>query len=406
MPALPIGPRSRLAAEALAGLTAVLLARLLAFLAGVYLHLRGGSLQWLSSAMIPFASPDARLTEASPYQSLGALFVLVASASAQVTWLGTLVVLPLLLVWASVPRFDGPCFLKPAVVSCLMFAGLQVGVMRSSLPAAVVSFGLSALVLALVGIEPRFERSRPADLRPAALFRRAPGPEAQFGRDQWLGPLRALWLPFTVIAVVSGLAIAQGAVTLAQGALVALFVVGPPAALLFPLGIALVSGREALSSPPFTGYFRDGWATLPVRPEAVARAVYAHGWVAEGLVLALLFADTWLGMRAGLWGRGPFALVRMQIPILILGPSLMVCVAVGDRWRGLWALGSLLLFVLGCPLSLLAIDLLGASPLPRGLTNGDAWVRVGLGLALVGALPALVHLRGRRRSGSASTVAH
>jgi hypothetical protein len=195
--------------------------------------------------------------------------------------------------------------------------------------------------------------------------------------------LRALW-PFLVLVVPGPvlLAILDRSFVRFRIDLLALQVLLLTAVLLYPFGLKLVSAAAPGTGALWNGYFLSAWSGLPVPRTTVLRAVYAHGWVAGGLVWLLVCLYTVLN-RGGPW------LPLFELPGVVLAAAVVLCAAVGDRWRGSLALVSLVLFQLGVPMGLAAADSTLSLHLPKGaILMGAAYL-----LALVGGVPSLVHLR-------------
>ena len=83
-----------------------------------------------------------------------------------------------------------------------------------------------------------------------------------------------------------------------------------------------------------------------------------------------------------------------ELPAVFLMTGIAVCEAVGDRRRGLVAVGALAMFQFGLPFGFALLpEVLGSAvPFAR---NGMPLVIAGYTVGLAGALPPLVHLRGR-----------
>jgi hypothetical protein len=360
LPALPIGPRSRAVAEALVALAFVVAART------PLLRVHPPELLFNFSYLLmrtPGPVPTALAWTASTI--LGALFA----------W-------PLLLAWVAVPRLDRRGWLAPGLVMAALSLGVGAGVSARPLPAAFLALALSVLVLALVGTE--IQVVRPAAERPsgARLFRPSPGPLAQFRRDQWRGPLRALW-PFLVLVVPGPLVLAI--LRSRRFDVLALQLLLLTATLFYPLGLKLVSAAAPGSGAVWNGYYLSAWPVLPVRRETVLRAVYAHGWAAGGLVWLLFCLYRWL------YGGGPWPSL-FELPAVVLAAGVLVCAAAGDRWRGTLALVSLVTFQMGVPLLLTVAETVFLVHVKH---ERDVLIAAAYVLGLVGGLPPLVHLRSR-----------
>jgi hypothetical protein len=233
LPALPIGPRSRAVAETLVALVLGVAAR---------------------TPLLLVRPPDL-LFNLSVLLMRGPHPVSSTVAWTASTILGALFAWPLLLAWVTVPRLDRRGWLAPGVVMAALFLGVGTGLSSRPLPGALLALALSVVVLALVGTE--VQVVRPASERPsgARLFRRSPGPMAQFRRDQWRGPLRAFW-PFLVLAVPGPLVLAI--LRSRRFELLALLLLVLTAILFYPSGLKLVSAAApgsggsgtATTSPP------------------------------------------------------------------------------------------------------------------------------------------------------------
>jgi hypothetical protein len=361
LPALPIGPRSRAVAEALAALALAVAAR----------------------TPLLLVHPPELLFNFSYLLMRGPGPVPATVAWTASTILGALFAWPLLLAWVTVPRLDRRGWLAPGLVMGTLFLGVGTGLSSRPLPASLLAVALSVFVLVLVGTGIQVVRS--ASERPygARLFRRSPGPRAQFRRDQWREPIRVLWL-FLVL-------VAPGPLVLAilrsrRFELLALQLLLLTAVLFYPLGLKLVSAAAPGSGAVWNGYFLLAWSALPVRRETVLRAVYAHGWAAGGLVWLLLCLYTWL------YGGGPW-LPLFELAGVVLAAGVLVCAAAGDRWRGTAALASLIVFQLG-PMLLATLEyVLSALGAPIHVPHRPVLMAGAYFLALVGGLPPLVHLR-------------
>jgi hypothetical protein len=360
LPALPIGPRSRAVAEALVALVLAVAAR---------------------TPLLLVRPPDL-LFNLSVLLMRGPHPVSSTVAWTAGTILGALFAWPLLLAWVTVPRLDRRGWLAPGLVMGALFLAVGTGLSSRPLSAALLALALSVVVLALVGTE--IQVVRPASERPygARLFRRSPGPMAQFRRDQWRGPLRAFW-PFLVLAVPGPLVLAI--LHSRRFELLALLLLLLTAILFYPSGLKLVSAAGPGSGAVWNGYYLSAWSVLPVRRETVLRAVYAHGWAAGGLVWLLFCLSRWL------YGGGPWPSL-FELPAVVLASGLLVCAAAGDRWRGTLALVSLVTFQMGVPLLLTVAETVFLVHVKH---ERDVLIAAAYVLAVVGGLPPLVHLRSR-----------
>jgi hypothetical protein len=357
LPALPIGPRSRALAEALVALALVLVART----PGLLLR--------------PELVSHAYLLQGAPQSVSG------AASWAGTTILGALFVWPLLLAWAMVPRLDARGLLGPGIVMAALFFTRMRGMTASWPPAAALALTLSVLVLVLSGTKIELVRAVAESGAKAPAFRPSPGPLAQFRRDQWLGPLRALW-PFLILVLPAPWALAT--VDRSFGPMyLTLQLLLLTAVLLYPLGLRLVSAAAPGTAALWNGYYVSAWSTLPVPRETVLRAAYAHAWAAGGLVWLLLCAYT------ALYARGP-KLPLFEFPAVVLAAGVVLCAAAGDRRRGSLALASLVMCQAGVPMLLaVATDFVGIRLAHKPVVLfGAAYL-----LATVGGLPPVVHLR-------------
>jgi len=400
MPALPLGPRARVVADVLAVSLYVLTARAaLLWIGGVRL----GRMLFGHDPSLAMYPELARLaTTLLPTVSPPSPTLAYASSFIMSTILGTLLSFPLVLAWATTTRFDGRGLLKLAVATLLVFGAASVGGMAHFVSAVLVSAGVSAFLLVRLDDGSRAESAPPA--RPLR-FRSSPGPLAQLRRDTWLGPARRVWwalllagalpLTLTLLGRAIGFDSEPGrAIGLRGLALTTALLLQWPSLLalaLFPLGLALVpSATPAMRL--FSGAFLRSWSALPVEPERVIRAVYAHGLVAAGSAWLMLCVQTrLLGMH--------FGPALYELPVVVLMPGIVVCEAVGDRWRGLLAVGALAAYQFGVPFvfALLPEVLGSAVPFSR---NGMPLGIADYAVALVGALPPLVHLRDRSAASS------
>ena len=393
MPALPLGPRARVLAGVLAASLYVLIARaaVLGFggvrlgrtLFGHYPQLATyPEVARLGRTLLPLLAP--------PTAAYASSFVVN-------TLLGTLLAFPLVLAWATTTRLDARGLVKLAVATLLVFGAASVGAMAHVGSALLVSAGVTAFLLVRLDDGSRAESVHTA--RPLR-FRSSPGPLAQLRRDAWVGPVRRLWwvllpavllpLTMTLLGRATGFDSEPGRAIGLRGlaSMTALLLQWPMllALALFPLGLALVP-RGTSASSVFSGAFLRSWSVLPVEPRKVIRTVYAHGLAAATLAwLMLCLQVTLLGARLGF--------VLYELPVVFLMAGIAACEAVGDRRRGLLAVGALALFQFGLPFAFALLpEVLGSTvPFSRnGITLGIAGYAVGV----AGALPPLVHLRGR-----------
>jgi hypothetical protein len=349
LPALPIGRRPRIVAETVVAIVIVLLFRALGYGLGL-----DPAVQW--GGQLNYHALRAALN----------------------TLLGVLVVLPLLLSWTAVPRAEARFLAKPFLLSAVLYAALAAHLMATPWSAAAVSLGLSWLVLTLEGTEApplRLPQWRPA------LLRASDGPVAQLRWDRLLGALREFW---PLLAVVLPLPWAartiamhwDGDVLLARATFglfvllqfLALFVV-----VLHPFGISVSSAGPAAAA---RGYFVRAWSALPVSRRQVVRTVYFHALITTGLLWLLLYAHA---------RRLDVAL--FELPFITLVAAIVLCEAVGDRARGLVAIGALTAYFA------VPIFALWVSPEMRSLRLPWWAFLAAYLLAVVGGLPPLTHLR-------------
>ncbi len=384
---LPLGPRARAVADVMAALALAIVARSVL------------AIGWTEPARLIFGGdaifPElAWLFRLAQLGEPGRTVAVYVSSLAMSTLLGVLLVFPLVLAFRTVVRFDWAGMLKPAIAAALLFCGLSAGAMArlsSALP-------LSLLVCAflLVRVDGDGERTARAARERPLRFRASAGPLAQFRRDAWCGPLRERWLFLTL--VVAG-PLVPALIYRIQASLHAVWTqpatlpgAGAVAAALqwlllgalpfLPLGLALVPA-SARTEAAFGGSFLRSWSALPVPRSTVLRTVYLHGLLSAGLAWLVLCAH---GALLG-WHSG---VAQYELPVVLLLPALAICEAVGDRRRGLLALGALVAFQIGVPLAhAIGLKTLGLPALSHG-----AVLRIeGWALALVGIVPPLIHLR-------------
>ena len=395
LPALPIGPRARVVTEVLVATSLAVAAR------AIVLSLGGIRLgQTLFGYDMPVFPELAWLFRLAPFAGTTLTLVAYASTFAVSTLLGTLLVFPLVLAWSTTARLDWRGVVKPAIATLLVFGAVSVGAM-GRLASAVLVSGLASALL-LVRLDDGGRSAAASAVRPLRL-RTSPGPLAQFRRDLWLGPLKARWpfLVFTVVLPFVPAFVYQTGVLgyrLENASLFARALVGSGAVLqsllllalpLFPFGLALVpSGTRP--GALFSGACLRSWSALPVPRKTVVRAVYAHGLLTAGFALLVLCAHArLLGAR--------FNPVPYELPAVFLMAGIVLCEAVGDRRRGLLAVGALAGFQFGVPFTYaLGMELLGR--VPAFLSQGVRLTLTAYAVALVGVLPPLVHLRERPAS--------
>jgi hypothetical protein len=245
-----------------------------------------------------------------------------------------------------------------------------------------LSLALSALLL--VRVDNGDRPGAPTSERPVPLrLRSSPGPLQQFRRDAWLGPARTLWL-FAVVVIPPPLVL--GALYPRRFLLVPLFQILTLTALpFFPFGMKLTGSGGSL----FSGRFLRSWSPLPVPRQRVIRGLYAHGLIAAGVVWLVLCAH--VAQQGGARALGGLPL--FELPAVLLVAGIVTCEAVGDRGRGLLAIGCLVGFQLVVPAALaLANTVVDLSAV--GFARSESfWLAEAFGLGLLGGLPPLVHLR-------------
>jgi hypothetical protein len=393
MPALPLGPRARVVAGVLAVSFYVLIARAAVLGFG---GVRLGRTLFGHDPRFAMYSEGARLgTMLLPFlASPAAAYV---SSFVVNTVLGALLSLPLVLAWATTARLDARGLATLAVAALLVFGAASVGAMAHAGSALLVCASVSAFLLVRLDDGSRADSVHKA--RPLR-FRSSPGPVAQLRSDVWAGPVRRLWwvllvaVPLPLTLTLWGRAIGfdsePGRTIGLRGlaSMTALLLQWPTllALALFPFGLALVASATP-ATRLFSGAFLRSWGVLPLEPKRVIRAVYAHGLVAAG------FAWLMLGLQTRLLGVR-FGPALYELPVVFLMPGIAVCEAVGDRRRGLLAVGALAMFQFGVPFAFALLpEVLGSAvPFSRtGMAVGIAGYAVGLG----GALPPLAHLQGR-----------
>jgi hypothetical protein len=376
LPALPIGPRSRALAEALAALTLVLLAR--------------------TPALLLYGTDIGRFGLRNQFFGDGfSGFSLFCAVFLRESLLFALFALPLLIAWCAIPRLDGAGLARTTLLTMIVTGATLAGL--ASRPLWALAFSAVLSTMALLGLEwnlPGRRAAGPRSTAPVAPmvipWRPSPGPLGQFRRDQLFGPLFRPGV-YRAVGVAIPLALAFQAATGGRRAgmgmaLTAFLLLLSANLLVFPIGVRLVPSSGVGAASLFSGHFSDAWAALPVRREQVLRAVYAHAWVVSCLV-CLCFCSIVMS------NRGASSALLFELPGLPLTAAFVLCAAAGDRPRGSLALGCLLAFQFVIPVMSMAVYAVGlrdASP------SGLALYLPGYILALIGGLPPLIHLRAPR----------
>jgi hypothetical protein len=377
MPALPISPRVRVLAEVTAALALVLAVR-------VPLTIRILLSLWATQHFHP---PS----------------VLLLALRIAPSW-DLILGLPLLAAYVD-SRKTRPYYVARLLgVYAIAFAGLVAALLTGHVQATLLPLMalLSVAVLYSVGREPSWNLAQRQWSPSMPLHRPALEPERRLRTD-------ILWREIPLLGVVLGAALLPGLmlalVAIAHG-------VAPPpgvqgrawapdtylavlstlfatwlavaAGTLFPLRLPLVTNTQEL----FVGRYCASWASLPVRPEVIRRLVYVHALLAP-LLLATGFVLSKALVRA-CTGRAHELPSLEWLPagrsVLAWGfvaacwAGLALCVAVGDRVRGILA-------AIGVCLSLYWLS----------DENRRLVLALSVGVAgLLAALP-LVHLRRPRR---------
>ncbi len=397
LPALPIGPRARVVADALVAIALAMAARAVVLSwGGVRL---GQTLFGHDPRLAVFPDLAWLFSLAQPAESTLTLAAYV-SAFVVSTLLGTLLVFPLVLAWSTTARLDWRGFVKPTVAVLLLFAAVGVGAMAHVASAVLVSVLVCVFLVARLDAADHPET--PSASR-APRVRASPGPLVQLRRDAWLRLLETRWM-YLALAVtlpfVPTLAYETHPFGYASTSF-SLFakVLAGMAALLqwlvlmalpfLPFGLALIPSGVP-SRALFSGAFLQSWCALPLPRTTVLRAVYAHGLLGAGFAWLVLCAHArLLGAR--------FGPVLYELPAVFLVAGLVVCEAVGDRRRGLLAVGALVGFQFGVPVAhAIGSELLGR--LPAFGSHGARLTIAAYAVALFGVLPPLVHLRERAAS--------
>lgn len=364
VPALPVGPRARMAAEVVLVLGVALATRLAWSLAGA-----------------PISETYFRDTA-----------------------MGALVALPMVVAWAA-PALTVPLlWVRPALTAVVLAAAARLGLLAT--PAALVAATLALTTVLVLSVGLRLGGRRPSARSAWAgpTSRPALPPARQLRRDFLLEPWRRLgWVIGGLVGLLVALLVAERFVTLPPftvyvGSILVLSQLAAMAAR--PAGSSLFGWALTGRNGARTGDFGRAWTVLPVRPESVRRAAWLHG-----LVTVLV---AWLGAVATVavhnWSRTgvltldtpDFRIARELLLVGLIVPpmaaGLVAAATAGDRLTTALSGGSLLA-VLNLPgiVLLVASQIMGRdSSVPMAVTLGLVAV-----LALVGTLPAL-RLLGRR----------
>ncbi|MGV8040022.1 MAG: hypothetical protein AB2L07_08080 [Thermoanaerobaculaceae bacterium] len=366
VPALPVGPRARMTAEALIVLVTAVAVR---------------SVWWLTG-------------------------VPASGAFLRDTAMGALVALPMVVAWAA-PALTVPLlWVRPALTALGLVAAARLGLLASPATLACSSLALTAVLVLSVGVRLPSRRAAARTAWTGPTSRPALPPARQLRRDFLLEPCRRLgWVIGGLVGLLAALLVAERFVTLPPftvyvGSIVVLSQLAAMAAR--PAGSGLFGWALTGRNGARTGDFGRAWAVLPVRPESVRRAAWLHGLVA---VLA-----AWLGAVAAVavhnWSRtGVLTLdtpdFRIAKELLLVGlivppmaAGLVAAATAGDRLTTALSGGALLaVFNLPGIVLLAASQIMGRdSPVPMAATLTLVAV-----LALVGTLPALRLLSRRWR---------
>jgi len=385
LPALPIGIHARVIADAMTGLALLLL-------------IRAATLELLSRVFLGSDGIASRVPRDGTAVS-NLVWSTVVAASQEQTATVCLLVLPVLLSWMAPARSETAVFSRSFAVTAIG-AYVPTALLRTSWPAIPIalSLGLATLLLSAYAIGSHGS-ALPAWTtvvrgRSTALSRPGLDPESRFHRDRFERLLRPM-----LVSVAPAVALLLGAFLLERfggvSPVVYLLCLPLAAALLIgfyaaPFGInVFATDRAAGSASLLGGAYGRAWASLPVRPDAVARAVYVHGLTSA--MLAWLIWAGYMRLAVRVW-PGSF-----DLPLVLAVPcaaGLLLCANVGDYWRGM--LSALTIF------SFPSAHLFTTVPPHKAdWAPGDAAalnLGVLLALAALGGLPPLVHLRRSRRA--------
>jgi hypothetical protein len=367
LPPLPIGARSRMLAEVLVVWVFVLAVRL------PYLFLGG------------FAHETFRF----PGTYMGD--VAFRTHFIQHTLVGAVIMLPTLLAWTGPAKTFHGYLARPFVFTLLLYAGMKLNWLATVSSCILFCLFLSLGVLLLVNREltlPRLpDRSVPAK---GSRYRMGQDPEIRLLKDQCLKPL-----PWTLslLALQAVLVVVDQCVELPRfgfymgsalvlGFLFSMVALRPVSSLIIAAGFRGGLGYKS-------GDFMAAWSVLPLPREKVIRGVYLHGLLTGILIYVLALGvsalNTWL--ETGTWAichEDGSPAGRFAVPFLALVPCLaggLTGAAVGNRVSTILGVGAgiaVLVAHLAC--------LVNKAPLSLHFV-------ILIGLAAVGGLPALRHLK-------------
>lgn len=328
-PALPIGPRARVVAEALAVLGVVMILRAPVLFFDLFgeaqqIFLRGGG----------HAVPWRRWFVE---QSLAGAFIM----------------LPFLLAGAKAAVSIEAYWLRSALLAAALFGAMKLGWLETLPLCIAIGCALTALVLLLPNREKQ-ELTLPKFLiRSAPMARPFRPPESQFRRDLWLRPLpvaagllgaeiififldRTVGLPELVFYFAS---------VLVFNWLLAFFPLQPMRSKMAMAGIFCKPGFQP-------GDFAAACGVLPIRRRVMTREVFLFGLLTTAavwlLAIGVIVLSAWLETGiVGLIDSEGDPLGRLLIPSVALIPgvaALLTCAIVGDR-KGTFISGGLVLLL-------------------------------------------------------------
>lgn len=315
MPALPLAPLPRAAAEVV-GLLAVWLPAMLAVCA------------------LGMALPDTE------HSLAGELHRMSGDVLGNLG-LATFILLPSLLVGRRTSAVGTPSAFGPMLLAGLVT--LPMGPLLSLAPLAIAPVSLG---LALVGAwaAPRSEAAmeRAIDLAQGATppLRAAPRPwHTQRGAMMWrallsmLPSMSAIALLFWVTEIVE----VGGPLDPTQLFTTWLFPVLLLAAapVFLPLGLDGRTAAPGGRSVPFDGSFAEAWRLLPVEPVTVRRAALQQAGMGGGLMVGASLALWLLGSRDGLEVGGPAVAALLLLGMATAAPLLAIMSLGTGRQRGL-----------------------------------------------------------------------